>query len=315
MKKKLGTVLGIAIVLFIQGSRIGAAEWPLADLVEIGHIDEVKARLSAGTPVNQANDKGVTALMAAAGAGSPKADMPQFVKLLIESGANLALKDSQGRTALHFALDCGHRIYFADDTVNAICDSILELLIAAHSDLNAQDAEGVTPLLASVWRGKLRIAKLLINAGASGDVQDKKGWTALLIAIDSREIDWIKLLLPSSRNLNTAAYQGQTPLTLAAIRGNFMAVKMLVDAGADVNVRLASEQNRTPLMLAVSRGRRDTVEVLINAKADLNARDNTGLSALQLTYDPEDDDFNKELYDILKRAGATCDAQNDQVCH
>lgn len=82
----------------------------------------------------------------------------------IESGISVNLRDSEGRTPLHWAVDRGH--------VN-----VVELLVSRNADVNAQDNEGQTPLHYAVVCEREAIAELLVKQNASRDVKDNDGET------------------------------------------------------------------------------------------------------------------------------------------
>jgi ankyrin repeat protein len=71
--------------------------------------------------------------------------------------------------------------------------------------------------------------------------------------------------------------------------------RALIDAGADVNVRIAG--GLTPIMLAAD-GNTEILRFLIDAGADLDANDDSGISVLQRAKN------DSQNYEILKKAGA-----------
>src|SRR5262249_46463354 len=62
--------------------------------------------------------------------------------------------------------------------------------------------------------------------------------------------------------------KGQTALMWAAAEGHAAVVKMLIAAGADLNVRVKS--GFTPLLFAARDGRLEAVRALLEARADAN---------------------------------------------
>lgn len=89
-------------------------------------------------------------------------------------------------------------------------------------------------------------------------------------------------------------------------------VKILVDAGADLN--LQNENNRTALMMASINSNTDsteqTVKMLINAGADLNIKEKDGWTALMLvSY--SDTDSVKHIIKILIDAGTNVNLKNN----
>ena len=51
-------------------------------------------------------------------------------------------------------------------------------LLALKAPLDAQDADGSTPLHEAAWRGQTEIVKALLAAGADKNIQDIDGFTA-----------------------------------------------------------------------------------------------------------------------------------------
>ena len=101
---------------------------------------------------------------------------------------------------------------------------------------------------------------------------------------------------------------GVTPLHFAANLGNEECLKLLVEAGADVNFLSRNGYNertsvfilgRTPLMCAIEGGHAQCVNKLIKAGVDVNAKDNAGYTALMIACRKTDD----KLIEILLKAG------------
>ena len=87
-------------------------------------------------------------------------------------------------------------------------------------------------------------------------------------------------------------------LPLAALSGNAGAVKVLLEAGADLEAR--NERGTTPLHKAALRGNAETVTVLLEAGADLEARNERGTTPLHMAALGE----TAEAVTVLIRAGA-----------
>jgi hypothetical protein len=67
-------------------------------------------------------------------------------------------------------------------------------------------------------------------------------------------------------------------LSWAAIRGDAVSTRALLEAGADLEV--ADQDGKTPLILAATGGDPTTVSLLLEQGADRQAKDNNGLTAL-----------------------------------
>ena len=90
-------------------------------------------------------------------------DNPRVMRTLLQAGADVNLKDSNGLTPLMKAADEGH-------------DNNLKVLINSGADVNAADKEGTTPLMYVVFApgDKSAMVQTLLDAGA--DVNQTKHW-------------------------------------------------------------------------------------------------------------------------------------------
>lgn len=80
----------------------------------------------------------------------------------VDSGVPVDLKDSEGRTPLHWAVDRGHL-------------DITELLLSKNADVDAKDNEGQTPLHYAAVCDREAIAEFLVKQNAATDVKDEDG--------------------------------------------------------------------------------------------------------------------------------------------
>ncbi|KAL1353034.1 hypothetical protein HN51_016979 [Arachis hypogaea] len=80
----------------------------------------------------------------------------------VENGVSVNVKDSEGRTPLHWAVDRGHL-------------NVTELLISRNADINAKDNDGQTPLHYAVVCEREAIAEYLVKHNADTDLKDNDG--------------------------------------------------------------------------------------------------------------------------------------------
>lgn len=80
----------------------------------------------------------------------------------IESGVPVNVKDSEGRSPLHWAVDRGHL-------------SITKLLLSRNADVNAKDLEGQTALHYAAVCERGDIAEFLVKHGADVEIKDNEG--------------------------------------------------------------------------------------------------------------------------------------------
>ena len=112
--------------------------------------------------------------------------------------------------------------------------------------LNAENQLGETALMMAAINNQLELAKLLIEQGA--DV-NKPGWTPLHYAATRGHREMMRLLLDHDAYIDSESQNGTTPLMMAAYSASPLAVKLLLEEGADPT--LANHGNATALDLAI----------------------------------------------------------------
>ena len=206
---------------------------------------------------------GATALVIAAATGRADA-----VKALLEAGADVDAKTSDGTTALivaaygmfktppetpKAAARGGHA-----DTVKA--------LLEAGADVDAKTSNGTTALIAAADFADA--VKMLLEAGADVDAKDEPlGETALMWAVGLGDADAFKALLEAGAEVNATTSEGNTALLLAAEEGSAEMVKALLEAGADADAK--RPDGETALLTAVGKGHAATAKALLEGGADM----------------------------------------------
>lgn len=105
------------------------------------------------------------------------------------------------------------------------------------------------------------------------------GFTALGLAIYFNQEDITRYLLLKAADVNQPAKNasGLYPLHSALVGKNNTLVKMLLEAGADVNIQEVS--GITPLHLAASQGNLEIIICLLEAGADVSTQTKSGKTA------------------------------------
>jgi ankyrin repeat protein len=134
---------------------------------------------------------------------------------------------SAGPTVLHQAVQTGNS--------KVVC-----LLLEHNADCNSKDNTGLTPLLYAVIGGHEEIVELLLSHGAGIGHVDNAHWSALHWAVFHNRHRILERLLSCCGGddslLNIRNKDGQTPLSVAVGAGSEVAVKLLLEFGATVNV-------------------------------------------------------------------------------
>lgn len=128
-----------------------------------------------------------------------------------------------------------------------------------------------------------------MTMGGLSDVSEED----LMISINSR--------IAEGGDLNASNNKGETLLCMAALYGYTEAVKILIEAGADVNVKNDEALSFTPLMEATSGKNIEIMRILIDAGADLNT---TTEKLTALAWAIGNTSENVEAMTVLIEAGA-----------
>jgi ankyrin repeat protein len=241
----------------------GGALTALVYAARTGSIDAARALLEGGADVNQTTRYGWSPLLAAT-----QNSNYQVAKFLIERGANVNLANKGGWTPLYLAVD-NRNIEGGDYPVRtADMDSLVYItyLLDKGADVNWRITEstetrtvftnqwlnedGATAFLRAAQSGDLELLKLLVARGADPKINTKLGVTPLAAAAGigwvegvTRErspeetVEAVKYLLSLGINPNFQADTGRVALHGAAHKGATEVVKVLVAAGARMDVR------------------------------------------------------------------------------
>ncbi|KAL6411548.1 ankyrin repeat protein [Ilyonectria robusta] len=330
MRQKVAhLLLGRGATVNIPASRNLAGMTPVQEAARLGDFELVSLFVDNGADLNAApyHRGGRTAVQAAAESGEP-----ELVIFLINSGAainadaaaydgltclqaaastgNLVLVDKllqwgasvnapastgSGQTALQAAVKGGltpPRTPLAI-AVSHSHEDVVKLLISSGADLNQAGLDdGANPLHHAFNKDKFSrgITKSLIRGYANPNEPSANGLFPIHLAAtclnstDARVA--IKTLIDAGADVNTL-WEATTALQIVVEEGHERVVKMLLDAGADVNCQPGTA---TALQRAVEKGHKSLVEMLLDAGADINApaAPSFGTTALQAAVKRDD---------------------------
>jgi uncharacterized protein len=163
-------------------------------------------------------------------------DQPATIEKLLARGFDPNTPNEKGVTGILIALE--------SESPKAA------MVLAKHpkTNLNAQNNAGETALMLAAITNQLQLAKVLIEQGA--DV-NKPGWTPLHYAASKGHREMMRLLLDNDAYIDSESANGTTPLMMAAFSTSPLAVKLLLEEGADPT--LANSANATALDIAASK--------------------------------------------------------------
>uniref|UniRef100_A0A915Q6N0 Poly [ADP-ribose] polymerase n=1 Tax=Setaria digitata TaxID=48799 RepID=A0A915Q6N0_9BILA len=269
---------------------------PLHYAAGFGKVDCVRALLSAGANISQADDGGLVPLHNASSFGHV-----DVVKILLENGADANVSDNWGFTPLHEAAAWGK----ADVCV---------LLLQHGASVRSENSDGKTPQdladgdAKAVFTGEYRKEELLESA-KNGDeesllscltpfnvnchaITGRKS-TPLHLACGYNRIRAVKILLEKGADVQAVDIGGLVPLHNACSFGHLEVVNLLLEAGADSQAE--DLWNFTPLHEAASKGRTEVVRLLAAYGADPTRK--IGITKAPIEYITNEDAKKKVLHE------------------
>ncbi|XP_007522160.1 protein phosphatase 1 regulatory subunit 12B isoform X12 [Erinaceus europaeus] len=231
------------------------------------------------------------------------------VKKLLTRGADINTVNVDGLTALHQAC--------IDENLDMV-----KFLVENRANVNQQDNEGWTPLHAAASCGYLNIAEYFINHGASvgivnnegevpSDLAEEPAMKDLLLeqvkkqGVDleqSRKEEEQQMLQDARQWLNSGkiedvrqARSGATALHVAAAKGYSEVLRLLIQAGYELNVQ--DNDGWTPLHAAAHWGVKDACSILAEALCDMDIRNKLG----QTPFDVADEGLVEHLEMLQKK--------------
>ena len=228
-----------------------------------------------------------------------------LARRLLEDGADVTAKTSDGWTALHAAAKSGSEV-------------LMKLLLEKGAQVEAKDRYDQTALHQALYGGHLK-GVFLLEKGTSSPPTPNLGWTALRrAAYDGNVTELLRLLsndgdvvrneevhLAAGKNdrdvaLRAAAHRGhegvvrlllengadvcahdgrgRTALRSAALKGHFAIVRLLLDKGPNISANVT--HGLPVLVAAIALGHEAIAKLLLERGADTTARDPKGWTAL-----------------------------------
>jgi ankyrin repeat protein len=256
---------------------------PLGFAAEEGRLVFVKSLIAKGANINYPSKDERMPYLAAAGEGKLA-----VVEVLLEAGVKADQSSENGTTALSMAAREGH-------------GHVVDYLLSKGANVNKANSEGWTALHFATTEGHTEQMKRLITAGAKLELPISTEWTNI-----------------SMRSGRRVIMGGWTPLMLAIEEEKVEAAEVLLEAGANVNVKVDKTvyalegdwQNQkvaqgklfyeasgwTPLMEAVEKQNLALVKLLLSRGADKNAQTKQGRSVKSIAHE----NGNKQIMSLLE---------------
>lgn len=137
------------------------------------------------------------------------------------------------------------------------------LLIDQDPDVvNTFSKDGFTALGLAAYFGNEEMAKLLISRNAEVNIPANNGFNVFPIhsAVSARNYNITRMLIDAGANVNVVQQAGFTPLHAAAQQGDIELIILLLENGAEVDI--AMEGGKIPADLAREKGFAEIAEIL-----------------------------------------------------
>ncbi|XP_078323059.1 uncharacterized protein LOC144622286 isoform X2 [Crassostrea virginica] len=192
----------------------------------------------------------------------------ETVNALLQNGASVNLCEETGISPLYTACELGH-------------SSTVTLLLNEEADVNLCTKIQISPLYVACKNGHASTVNLLLEYGIE---LGKTVASPLHIACQNGH-DNVVLVLLRYANINQCKKNGMGPLHKACYYGRVSTVKLLLDKGANVNMR--DNTLASPLYISckvttceVEKRQENIVQLLLEKNADVNLCDIKGMSPL-----------------------------------
>ncbi|KDQ15850.1 hypothetical protein BOTBODRAFT_130558, partial [Botryobasidium botryosum FD-172 SS1] len=238
-------------------------------------LEEMERQLETGLDVEDRDEDGTTRLHRA----SKAADL-QLVKLLLRFGADVSARTQDGRRPMHCAA-IQEEPEVMPLRLSKARPEIMQALLAAGAQLDAQDDCGDTPLSIAYRYGLSFCVEFLLIAGADPALCGELGHCppsfVVNLVLDRDGAATVKRSLAHSNDVNAKDADGNTLLDHACWLGSAAAIIALLAAGACPRTRGRRSFEATPLHYAAEMMERHggvrAVAALVMAGADVNALD------------------------------------------
>jgi uncharacterized protein len=200
-----------------------------------------------------------------------RGDSLETAALLLESGADAVAADRYGITPLYLAAENGNA-------------ALIAKLLDAGADANALAPTAETALMTATRTGLTAAITLLLDRGAELDARDPEfQQTALMLAVREQHPAAVQLLIERGADVNARTRVGDTPKFVPPCKGTGCGSEGVgINRGGlpDRGRRGPAAGGMTPLLYAARDGRVEEARLLVAAGADVELAEANGIRPL-----------------------------------
>lgn len=165
-----------------------------------------------------------------------------------------------------------------------------------------------TSLMWAASNGNTEMVKLLVKAGAWVNYLNSDVVNAVWLAASKGHLATVRELVKNGAYINNRNSENVTPLMVAAMNGHYDVVQYLLAAKAPINLVHKDNDGDSALMFALAQGHTNIARLLIDSGADINIRNKFGITALMIAVAEGNEEITQKLLD--KKADLTVKTEN-----
>ena len=304
-------------VLLTQGKGIMVdvqtkeGETPLSLVAAQEDLEAVKLLHGHGARINHQNHTGASMLV-----DTVLHKKYEVLEYLVANGADINMSDNNGQSPLMQAIP------YSGNEAKKTCRWMEKFLtFKPKLDFMQRKGDGGFSAMHLAARfGFVDIGKLLLDNGATLDIKSlTTGGTPLHTAASANQIDFAKMLIKRKANLEIVDKLGSTPLLTATLQIDPDMVEVLVDAGANINVKSTVNIMDTPMVHAAGnpnplehRKNVAIIKYLLDHKGDINFPSSNGTTPLMAAARKSGHSDGYDRAALLINKGAKLDQTNDK---
>lgn len=161
---------------------------------------------------------------------------------------------------------------------------------------NYQNADGISPLMMSAYKNQQQIMEILLAAGSDVHLKDQSGSDALFYAVNFHRVEMIKRLRAQGARITMNEFKVNA-LWIALQKSKIDIIKNLNPSQEELN--LQGEDGWNAIYFAIRREEKDILDFLLEKGVQVNLVDSEGMSPYLFAKDEVKWDYAVKRLSVL----------------